>query len=158
MKSRSKTAAQTVTEENNSARKKSGGPRTALGKTRSKYNARTHGIFSKFVVLEDESRDEFEAMWNGLRQYFLPVGTFEEGLVEVLADIWWRRRRVLQAEGAEIQLRSEFLYRAREFWGSPTDGNKVAVNHQVKNARFSDFRIVDLDFVSLCKRTNRYCE
>lgn len=109
MKSRSKAAAQTVTEENNSARKKSGGPRTPLGKTRSKFNARKHGIFSKFVVLEGESQAEFDSMWDGLRQSFLPVGTFEEGLVEVLADIWWRRRRVLQAERAEIQLRSEFL-------------------------------------------------
>jgi hypothetical protein len=109
MKSGSKTAAQTVTKVNNSARKKSGGPRTALGKTRSKYNARKHGIFSKFVVLEGESQEEFDAMWNGLRQDFLPVGTFEESLVEMLADIWWRQRRVLQAEGAAIQLGREFL-------------------------------------------------
>jgi hypothetical protein len=35
---------------------RSTGPRTQLGKQRSKHNARKHGIFSSAVVLEGESR------------------------------------------------------------------------------------------------------
>jgi hypothetical protein len=36
--------------------RKGTGPRTALGKERSKHNALKHGIFSKIVVLEGEPR------------------------------------------------------------------------------------------------------
>jgi hypothetical protein len=79
------------------------GPRTELGKERSKHNARTHGIFSNVVVLESKSQVEFDALLNGLRKDFQPVGTHEDGLVEVLADTWWHRRRLLIAERAEIE-------------------------------------------------------
>jgi hypothetical protein len=80
-----------------------GGPRSALGKERTKYNARTHGIFAKFVVLEGESQEEFDALLNGLREDYLPVGTSEEVHVELMACNLWRRRRHLLAEGVEIE-------------------------------------------------------
>jgi hypothetical protein len=80
-----------------------GGPRTALGKERSKFNARTHGIFSKIVVLKGESQAEYDSLLDGFREYFRPVGPFEEGLVEILAVTRWRQRRPLIAEGAEIE-------------------------------------------------------
>jgi len=70
---------------------------TALGKNRSKYNARTHGIFSKVVVLDGESRSEFDAQLAGLREHFRPVGAFRDGLVEILAVTRWRQRRLLVA-------------------------------------------------------------
>ena len=79
------------------AGRRSGGPRTALGKNRSKYNARTHGIFSKVVVLDGESRSEFDAQLAGLREHFRPVGAFRDGLVEILAVTRWRQRRLLVA-------------------------------------------------------------
>ena len=79
------------------AGRRSGGPRTALGKNRSKYNARTHGIFSKVVVLDGESQAEFDAQLGGLREHFRPVGAFEDGLVEILAVTRWRQRRLLVA-------------------------------------------------------------
>jgi len=90
-------------------RRKGTGPRTDLGKERSKHNARTHGIFSNVVVLESESQAEFDALLNGLREDFQPVGTLEDGLVEVLADTWWHRRRLLIAERAEIEANRQFL-------------------------------------------------
>src|ERR1700686_1019502 len=43
---------------------KSTGPRTPHGKQRSKFNARKHGIFSKSVLLHDESRAEYDALLN----------------------------------------------------------------------------------------------
>ena len=91
------------------SRCRSSGRRTRQGKERSKHNARTHGIFSNVVVLESESQAEFDVLLNGFRKDFQPVGTLENGLVEILADTWWRRRRLLIAERAEIEANCRFL-------------------------------------------------
>jgi hypothetical protein len=85
------------------------GPRTATGKERSKQNSRKHGILSKTVVLESESQDEFDSLLNGLRDYFCPIGTHEDLLVDDLACLWWRKRRFLIAERAEILAASLFV-------------------------------------------------
>jgi hypothetical protein len=89
--------------------RKGTGPRTQQGKDRSKQNAVTHGIFSKVVVLKGESQAEFNALLKGLRNDHQPVGALEELLVEKLAALFWRNRRLLIAEGAEIRARSEFI-------------------------------------------------
>jgi hypothetical protein len=75
------------------------GPRTQEGKRRSKYNSTKDGIFSKVFVLDGESRAEFNALLNGLRDDFHPEGTFEEIWVEKLATLLWRERRLIIAEG-----------------------------------------------------------
>lgn len=85
------------------------GPHTALGKERSKHNALKHGIFSKVVVLKDESKADFDSLLDGLREHYQPEGTLEETLVEKVAALLWRQRRLLVAEGAEIQMGAEFL-------------------------------------------------
>jgi hypothetical protein len=92
-----------------SIRQRAGGPRTNQGKERSRQNSLKHGIFSKAVVLKDESQTEFDALLNGLREHFQPVGTFEDGLVESLAVTRWRQRRLLVAEAAEIELGRKFI-------------------------------------------------
>lgn len=82
---------------------RAGGPRTAKGKEKSKYNALKHGIFSKVVLLEDESKAEYTELIRGLLDDFQPVGKFEEGLVEILAVTRWRQRRLIMAETLEIE-------------------------------------------------------
>jgi hypothetical protein len=88
---------------------RSTGPRTRQGKDTSKKNALKYGIFSQVVVLKSESQAEFDALQDGLCDYFQPVGTFEEGLVETLAVTRWRQRRLLIAEAAEIEAGREFI-------------------------------------------------
>jgi hypothetical protein len=83
--------------------RKATGPRTPQGKLRSKFNARKHGLFSKAVLLEDESRAEYDALLIGLMEDFSPQGKLETVLVESLATLMWRKRRLLQAETAEIE-------------------------------------------------------
>jgi len=90
-------------------RKGSTGPRTRQGKEKSKHNALKHGIFANVVVLKGESQTGFDELLGGLREDFQPVGTFEEGLVETLAVTRWRQRRLLVAEGAEIQASRTFI-------------------------------------------------
>jgi len=89
--------------------RKATGPRTPQGKDRSKHNAITHGIFSKAVVLKSESRSDFDALLSALYQDRQPEGALEEILVNKLAVLWWRLRRVWTAESAEIRTGAEFI-------------------------------------------------
>jgi len=88
--------------------RKGTGPRTAQGKERSKFNALKNGLFSKAVLLKGESRAEYLSLLNGLRDDWRPEGTLEAVLVENLATILWRKRRLLQAENAEVSERMEY--------------------------------------------------
>lgn len=78
---------------------KGGGPRTQQGKEKSSRNSLKFGIFSQIVVLEEEPRAEFDSLLNGFQNYFEPEGTLEEFLVEKLAVIVWRHRRLIVADG-----------------------------------------------------------
>ncbi len=73
---------------------RNGGPRTQQGKDKSKLNALKHGIFSRTVVLKGEPRTEFNCLLSGLRYDLKPEGTLEELLVDKLAAIVWRLRRL----------------------------------------------------------------
>jgi len=86
------------------------GPRSVAGKERSKRNATRHGIFAD-ILLPNESRQEFDSLWSGLRAYFDPVGTLEEVLVEKIAWLLWRMRRHLIAETGELAKNMAFLER-----------------------------------------------
>ena len=88
---------------------KHGGPRTDIGKERSRLNALKHGIFSKLVLVKGESKSQFDALLQGLRHDFQPVGTMEEILVEKLATILFRYRRFLQAENGEVMQNIHWL-------------------------------------------------
>jgi hypothetical protein len=79
------------------------GPRTAEGKANASKNAIKHGIFSNAILLKSESRSEYDSLLNGLHEYFKPVGMFEEVLVEKLAVLIWRYRRLVNTETSEIQ-------------------------------------------------------
>jgi hypothetical protein len=85
------------------------GPRTLEGKERSKHNATRHGIFSSVVVLKGEARWEYETLLDSLWKSFGPEGGLEELLVEKIAVISWRQRRLLEAEGAEVRRGIEFV-------------------------------------------------
>jgi len=88
--------------------RRSTSPRTERGKQNSRYNAVKHGIFSKVLLLEGESCSEYQSLVEGLRNSLQPQGTLEEALVEQLACLLWRRRRLVQAERAEVTEAVEF--------------------------------------------------
>lgn len=67
-----------------------------------RFNAMKHGILSKLVVLAHEDRAEFTDLLAALIEEHRPVGMTERHLIEELAAIIWRKRRVLLAEGARI--------------------------------------------------------
>ena len=89
--------------------RRSTGPRSVAGKKKSRHNALKHGIFSKAALLKNELRQEFESLWNGLRDDLQPEGMLEEILVDKLATLVWRYRRLISAEAAEIHTGTAFL-------------------------------------------------
>jgi hypothetical protein len=88
---------------------KATGPRTESGKKRSSQNSIKFGILSKATLLKDESRSEYQQLLYGFRESLAPVGELENLLVEKLVTNIWRHKRMLLAEGAEIQKNSKFL-------------------------------------------------
>jgi len=67
-----------------------------------RFNALKHGILSRYTVLSHENHADYESLVNSLMEEHLPAGATEQHLIEELASVIWRKRRVLQAEGATI--------------------------------------------------------
>lgn len=67
-----------------------------------RFNAMKHGILSRLAVLPHEDAGEFSDLLGALIEEHRPAGMTEQHLIEELAAIIWRKRRVLLAEGAKI--------------------------------------------------------
>lgn len=78
------------------------GPRTKAGKRRSSRNALKSGIFSGALPMF-ESPVEYKSLLDGLQEDLQSQGTLETVLVEKLAIVTWRERRLVEAENAEIE-------------------------------------------------------
>lgn len=77
---------------------KSTGPRTETGKALVAQNALKHGVFSKQIVLEEESEKEFEALKMEFYAQFQPQGFLELLFWERALTATWRLSRVMQME------------------------------------------------------------
>lgn len=82
--------------------KKSTGPRTEAGKTRSRLNALKHGILAGEAVIRAgegaEEAEAFERLLDELESDLAPSGMLDGLLVERLAVVAWRWRRLLRYE------------------------------------------------------------
>ena len=67
-----------------------------------RFNAMKHGILSRYTVLSHENHADYESLVAALMDEHLPAGATEQHLIEELASVIWRKRRVLQSEGATI--------------------------------------------------------
>src|SRR5262249_1705005 len=65
-----------------------------------RFNALSHGVLSRYVVLPWENADEYAALVASLVAEHQPQGPTEEHLVEELAGVLWRKRRLRLAEAA----------------------------------------------------------
>ena len=64
------------------------------------FNALRHGVLSRYTVLPWENADEYRTLLAALVAEHSPLGPTEEHLVEELAGILWRKRRLRLAENA----------------------------------------------------------
>ena len=90
--------------------KRSSGPKTPSGKARSSMNAREHGLTGKSIVLGDEDPKEFDAFRAALEEDFRPGTTMERELVDRLAGLLWRLRRVPAIEATIVKSRQQHAY------------------------------------------------
>jgi hypothetical protein len=65
-----------------------------------RFNALRHGVLSRYTVLPWENADEYCALVAALVAEHTPQGPTEEHLVEEVAGILWRKRRLRLAEAA----------------------------------------------------------
>ena len=66
----------------------------------SRLNALQHGVLSRYTVLPWEEPTEYDALLQSLADEHAPVGPTEAYLVEELAGVLWRKRRLRLAEAA----------------------------------------------------------
>jgi hypothetical protein len=85
--------------------KRSTGPKSAVGKTRSRMNSRKHGLTATTLVIGDEDPAHFERLRAELIAQYQPQSALECELVERLSSLLWRLRRVPAFEAAIIEAR-----------------------------------------------------
>ena len=93
---------------------RSTGPRTGAGKAASSHQiALRHGLTAQQVVLAVEDPAQFDALRDDLHEEFGPCGPTGERLVEQLASLLWRLRRVPVFEAAVLDRRLS-IYRQHD--------------------------------------------
>src|SRR4051794_39296211 len=78
-------------------------PVQAGGTEFTRFNALRHGILSRYTVLPWEDADEYGTLLTALAAEHSPQGPTEEHLVEELAGVLWRKRRLRLAEAASYR-------------------------------------------------------
>jgi hypothetical protein len=110
-------------------------PARASGYSNVRFNALKHGVLSRHTVLAHEDSAEFGDLLAALAEEHQPAGPTETHLVEELAGAIWRKRRVLQAEGASINRGLLAVSKARHDRPTDTDGPaRAAVPFEPKMA------------------------
>ena len=84
---------------------KSTGPRTQVGKARSRLNSRKHGLTAKTLIIVGEHAEDFEELRSALIEQYDPQSALEFELLERLAGILWRLRRVPLFEAGILDAR-----------------------------------------------------
>src|SRR4029078_3511374 len=75
-------------------------PAEISGTEITRFNALKHGVLSRYTMLPWDDADEYWALVESLVAEHAPQGPTEEHLVEELAGIMWRKRRLRLAEAA----------------------------------------------------------
>jgi hypothetical protein len=93
---------------------KSTGPRSQQGKARSRLNSWKHGLSAKTLIIVGEHPDDFSELRTHLMTELDPQSALESELVERLAAILWRLRRVPCFEAAILDVRYQQVWNQRD--------------------------------------------
>jgi hypothetical protein len=87
---------------------KSTGPTSSQGKRNSAKNSFKHGLFSRWLVVDDrtagEDSEEFGCLLCEIEAHYNPVGLEKKLRCEELAVAIWKRRRLLRYESGQLAL------------------------------------------------------
>lgn len=103
---------------------KSHGPITRAGREISSKNAITHGLYSAQVVLNGESRQDYQHLLDAYLREFHPQGEVESDLIEDMVAAKWRQRRIRAVE-TEL-LNKETLKLEKQLDQEDADYNAIA--------------------------------
>jgi hypothetical protein len=87
--------------------KRSTGPKSASGKALSRMNAYRHGLTAETIVIGDEDPRAFDRLRAELEKEHNPRPGIESEMVERIAVLMWRMRRIPIFEAALIELRRD---------------------------------------------------
>ncbi|MFO0688362.1 MAG: hypothetical protein U0900_06625 [Myxococcota bacterium] len=110
---------------------------TAASTEITRFNAVRHGILSQYTVLPWEDPEEYRELVSALVLEHAPEGPTEGHLVEELAGILWRKRRLRLAEAAAFRRALD------DTMSSCRDTSKVALAHIRTLDRDEDAGVVD---------------
>ncbi len=79
------------------------GPTSASGKNRSRMNSWKHGLAATTLVIGDEEPKHFECLRTNLFEEFDPRSGMVCELVERMAGLLWRLRRIPRLEAAVVE-------------------------------------------------------
>ena len=94
-------------EANKANAKRSTGPKSQLGKARSRRNSWKHGLTAETLIIGGEEEARFKELRSELMQQHDPQSALEAELVERLVGILWRLRRVPFFEAAILDARQD---------------------------------------------------
>lgn len=78
--------------------KRSGGPKTQLGKLASSKNALKTGAYSVQQILPGEKQEDFEELHQMFKDDFQPIGVTEASLVYEISLLAWKKLRLERIE------------------------------------------------------------
>ena len=114
---------------------RSTGPKSLSGKARSSMNSCKHGLTAETVVIANEDPKEFDELRADLENDFRPETRMERELVDRLAGIIWRLRRVPHFEAALIRARQADVVKTLAI---PTEEQKKEQRHVDHMAHFAE--------------------
>jgi hypothetical protein len=105
------------------------GPRSQEGKLHSRLNGLEHGIFTQALGASIRELGEdpaaYESLRRGLLRAFTPEDGFEEMLVEEMAQLSWRRQRLMRAESGLVAAKKRHYEISRALEGSSQAGGSA---------------------------------
>ncbi len=90
-----------------------------------RFNAAKHAVLSRYTVLPWEDAGEYEGLFSALVEEHMPEGPTETHLVEEVAGIVWRKRRLRLAEASALR---EGLHRATQSYSDTGEAALVCLS------------------------------
>src|SRR5690348_18499703 len=79
------------------------GPRTTAGKSRVRYNALRHGVFSSKLVVSDRDRETFDQLHDELRKQLKPDTALLQLAFQRVVTAAWRYRQAIEMESGRLR-------------------------------------------------------
>ena len=126
---------------------RSTGPKTAAGKALSRMNANKHGLTAETIIIGDEDPRAFDMLRAELEEEYNPRPGIERELVERIAVLMWRMRRIPIFEAAVIEMRREGVASEKRRYPDPLED---------KERRETPYENLVIAFKTAKARSERY--